>query len=78
LVIANRFAIKYLASQARFQAKRCGDPPEKKKADRHASLAMTNKCAQDDKSLVIANRFASKYSANQARFRAKRCGNPPD
>ena len=40
-LIANRFAIKNLANQARFQAKRCGNPPEKKKADHHASLAMT-------------------------------------
>ena len=49
-----------------------------KKADRRASLAMTNEHAQDDKDLVIANRFAVKYSVNQAGLQAKRCGNPPE
>jgi len=52
-VIANRFAIKYSAKPYGFQAKRCGNPPEKKKADLGASLATTNKYAQDDKDPVL-------------------------
>ena len=59
-LIANRFAIKNLANQARFQAKRCGNPPECNKADRRAALAMTDGEARDDIFFVIANRFAMK------------------
>jgi len=41
-VIANRFAIKKFANRDWFQAKRCGNPPECKKANRLAALVMTN------------------------------------
>ena len=59
-VIANRFAIKKFANRDWFQAKRCGNPPECKKADCRAALAMTDGEARDDIFFVIANRFAMK------------------
>ena len=49
-----------LSRPSQVPAKRCGNPPECKKADRRAALAMTNREARDDIFFVIANRFAMK------------------